>query len=240
MRFRHGKLISPFEYDSGRPIAVAGELLECLDKRDTPEGRYWSDRILIGTEECCHGTLEFVGSKSKKGFWSFPIDTNVIDLQPVVIGRGVKAHPYLGVIVAGYGCNGNGVRLLDSERPRLYDLYDGRGNENAMRVNRGCMIRPDLDKNGFFVDNMAAGRFGEDLLHNLGARVEGYEEAGYKEKPQFSYNSVELPAKLENYRCQSVDVTQKLREFGVDIEASLGIAKKFVKTRRAYEFGPIH
>ena len=217
-----GKLL--FENPIRESIVVAGKVHEQCGPGDFG-GVSWLNLLLYGTENCCQGSVGTV----YLGNGRFPmrlnslnsLDTNIFDIQPVVMNRD-RSVPNLGIIAAGYGCSGNGARLIDTNRVKIYDILPTNRDGKGFRLHEGFQIRPDIEGKKFWLQNP---NLHEEYYKQAGAKVDG---------SMVTYNSVDVPEKMKAEFSTDYDLTSKLVENGVDIDASLELGKRFVKTRRLY------
>jgi hypothetical protein len=255
---------------AGESSVVAGIIsgFKIEKKTKEHEERLDLDNILIyGTADCCRGSIGTVNLEiPNPKCIEYPMDTNMFDIQPLVM-RTYNVNPTLGLLGAGYGCNGNGVRLVDTigvrfhdvfnpekpedEKPEWYWLKNNKSNakskvkagETEFRVREGLMIRPDIENKKFWIDTVIVQRYWDSRRNNLGDaeryRADLIDAGAIVERDHITYNSVELPTKLDEMaRClHSLDITDRLVKLGVDLEASLELAKHFTKTRKTYLFG---
>jgi hypothetical protein len=186
----------------------------------------WLNLMIYGTENCCQGSVGTVylgnGTYPMRLNTLNSLDLNVFDIQPVVM-KGSRTVSNLGIISAGYGCSGNGARLIDTNEVKVYDILPTNRKSDAFRLCEGFQIRPDIEGKKFW-------------LQNPRKYIDSYKDAGATvDESIVTYNSVNIPEKLQSpFERSSFDITPELVKCGVDIEASLELAKSFIKTRRIY------
>src|SRR3989344_3321879 len=189
-----GKKISDGDFSYEFPL---DEGINVVGKTACPDNvhklSYFPDSYLIGTGDCCHGSFAQI-AELKNGFRPeiiTSIDTNVYDLQPVLMGN-EGTHRKLGVIVSGFGCSGSGSRLID--------IYNGRVHTLSGSMYYPSMIFPSEKDGKIYLSNFLQNR---SLLDKYGAKIDDSQKHSYAgDNREFhvlaTYNSEALPRTIED------------------------------------------
>lgn len=184
--------------------------------------------IYIGTGGCCHGYLFEMEKSAGESFVLddfFSVDFNIFEMMPVVM-RGENSLNR-AMLVSGYGCAGSGIRIVSTYDARSISVIsrdEYKGVEDFKPEDIG------LDKTGFKEHRLnlddKAGKISLDL-YNIGKRVKSgmTRQAGV---PEFLMTGEEEYC-VSDRASKSENLTQRLERFGVDIPASLELARSFRK-----------
>jgi hypothetical protein len=153
--------------------------------------------IYVGTGYCCHGhvyKLDQIRKDELRTIQILSVDLNVYDLLPVIVDykKTGFCNEHAGIIVTGYGCAGQGVRLLDTLCPKSIDVISTDDCDE--------MYGSDFNTEGFACVE------GAELIDLVIRRNGG---GGSRKK----------------------DITNILREAGVDIEKTFEMLKRYKKIK---------
>lgn len=108
----------PVMSSRGSTINVVG----CLKSGDNNQ----HTKIFVGTGKCCAGNVYVLEPHGEGGRFIltqvFALDTTVRDITPVLI-KLENGCAIGGVLVAGGGCEGGGVRLISFYRQRVVEVF---------------------------------------------------------------------------------------------------------------------
>jgi len=187
----------------------------------------------IGTGECCYGYLfrlqavpveqpKYGKIKPLEFKLDFirPAEFNVYDLLPadLVKKESTFATPDL-VIATGSGCEGSGVRLIGTHHPRIRkDIFSDEEFEKIAKS--GFVTRLRISDDKVFLD-----------LVNI-YDLKRTEKEILTDSAEERYRS---PNPVGSNVYDSVDLTKRLEEAGVDIPRTLELAKDYKKIYRDFK-----
>ena len=181
--------------------------------------------IFVGTGSCCFGyALKLVDYQHKPHALEsiFTPDLNVHEMLPVSVDYEKAKFPNDGgLLVAGYGCAGSGVRLLSTYSPKSVDVVTTEEFSKMMgRDHCKPFLRVDAE----------AGKISLDLL-KAGYRV----KAGMQRDPKMP--SILVDTSVEEWhvsqnRMASKDLTPILTNLGVNIEETIALCKDYTRIEK--------